>query len=84
MTWRFALIIEPVASDDPRTDFDTTFAPVDASAPALSIGELSTQRGDGIFESIGVVDRHPQEVEAHLARLAHSAEICDLPVPKLA
>ncbi|WP_316316022.1 aminotransferase class IV, partial [Clavibacter michiganensis] len=48
------------------------------------VGELSTQRGDGIFESIGVVDGHPQEVEAHLERLAHSAELCDLPVPNIA
>jgi 4-amino-4-deoxychorismate lyase len=84
MAWRYALLIEPVASDDQRSDFTSTFSAVDPSAPALSIGELSTQRGDGIFESIGVVDGHPQEVDAHLQRLAHSAEICDLPAPNLA
>lgn len=84
MAWRFALMIDPAASDDPRTGFDDTFAAVDASAPALSVGELSTQRGDGIFESIGVVDGHAQEVTAHLDRLSHSAEICDLPAPNLA
>ncbi len=50
-------------------------------SPPLSVGELSTQRGDGIFESIGVVDGHPQEVIAHLDRLAHSARLCDLPAP---
>ncbi|MET0735064.1 MAG: aminodeoxychorismate lyase [Microbacterium sp.] len=81
MTWRFALVIDPAASDDPRRDFGDTFRVIDPSAPALSVGELSTQRGDGIFESIGVVDGHPQEVVAHLDRLAHSAEICDLPIP---
>ena len=81
MTWRFALVLEPAASDDPRTDFTGTFREIDPSAPALSVGELSTQRGDGIFESIGVVDRHPQELIAHLDRLAHSASLCDLPVP---
>ena len=81
MTWRFALVIDPAASDDSRTDFSGTFRVIDPSAPALSVGELSTQRGDGIFESIGVVDRHPQELIAHLDRLAHSAELCDLPVP---
>lgn len=83
MTWRFALVIDPAASDDPRTDFAETFREIDPSAPALSIGELSTQRGDGIFESIGAVDRHPQELIAHLERLAHSARLCDLPVPHL-
>lgn len=76
-------MIDPATSDDPRTDFADTFEPVDPAAPALSVGELSTQRGDGIFESIGVVDGHPQEVEAHLDRLAHSARICDLPAPHL-
>ncbi|MDY0910809.1 aminodeoxychorismate lyase [Microbacterium sp. CFBP9034] len=81
MTWRFALVIEPAASDDRRTEFAETFRVIDPSAPALSVGELSTQRGDGIFESIGVVDRHPQELVAHLDRLAHSASLCDLPVP---
>ncbi|GAB2709145.1 4-amino-4-deoxychorismate lyase [Microbacterium marinum] len=83
MAWRYALMIDPAASDDTRTDFDSTFSEVDPSAPALTVGELSTQRGDGIFESIGVVDGHAQEVEAHLQRLAHSAEICELPAPHL-
>ena len=83
MTWRFALVIEPAASDDSLTDFSATFREIDPSAPALSVGELSTQRGDGIFESIGVVDRHPQETQAHLDRLAHSAGLCDLPSPHL-
>ena len=81
MTWRFALMIDPAASDDPRSDFGETFTSVDPTTPALSVGELSTQRGDGIFESIGVVDGHPQEVAAHLDRLAHSAQLCDLPIP---
>jgi 4-amino-4-deoxychorismate lyase len=84
MAWRFALVLDPATSEDPRSDFADTFTPIDPEAPALSVGELSTQRGDGIFESIGVVDGHPQEVEAHLERLAHSAELCDLPVPNLA
>jgi 4-amino-4-deoxychorismate lyase len=81
MTWRFALVIDPAGVDDDRRDYSDTFRTIDPTAPALSVGELSTQRGDGIFESIGVVDGHPQEVIAHLDRLAHSAEICDLPTP---
>ena len=83
MASRFALIISPVASDDSRTDFADTFEVIDASAPALSVGELSTQRGDGIFESVGVVDGHAQDLEAHLSRLAHSAGLCELPAPHL-
>ncbi|WP_345799882.1 aminodeoxychorismate lyase [Microbacterium sp. AZCO] len=84
MAWRFALMIDPAASDDPRTDFSGTFRIIDPATPALSVGELSTQRGDGIFESIGVVDGHAQEVGPHLERLAHSAQLCDLPAPNAA
>ncbi|GAA4068986.1 aminodeoxychorismate lyase [Microbacterium laevaniformans] len=83
MAWHFALMIDPADSGDSRNDFAATFTEVDPAAPALTVGELSTQRGDGIFESIGVVDGHAQEVEAHLARLAHSAVLCDLPHPHL-
>ncbi|WP_194763739.1 aminodeoxychorismate lyase [Microbacterium sp. UFMG61] len=84
MTRRFALMIDPAAVDADRSDFADTFTLVDAAAPALSVGELSTQRGDGVFESIGVVDGHAQEVVPHLERLAHSAELCDLPLPNQA
>ncbi|GAA1966146.1 aminodeoxychorismate lyase [Microbacterium deminutum] len=84
MASRFALMIDPAASDDLRTDFADSFTVVDPTAPALNVSELSTQRGDGIFESIGVVEGHVQETRAHLARLAHSAQLCDLPAPNLA
>lgn len=83
MAWRFALMIDPVPADDIAEDHADTFTAVDPSAPALSVGELSTQRGDGIFESIGVIDGHAQEVAAHLERLEHSAKLCDLPGPHL-
>lgn len=78
---RFALIIDPADASEERADFSDTFTVVDAAAPALSVGELSTQRGDGVFESIGVVDAYAQEVVPHLERLANSARICDLPAP---
>lgn len=81
MTQRFALMIDPADAAVERDDYADTFTMVDASAPALSVGELSTQRGDGVFESIGVIDNHAQEVLAHLERLAHSARLCDLPEP---
>ena len=81
MTRRFALIIDPIDASEERADYADTFTVVDATAPALSVGELSTQRGDGVFESIGVIDGHAQEVIPHLERLANSARLCDLPVP---
>ncbi|HTN56224.1 MAG TPA: aminodeoxychorismate lyase [Microbacterium sp.] len=81
MPQRFALMIAPVDAADARADYADTFTPMDVQAPALSVGEFSTQRGDGVFESIGVIDGHANEVEAHVQRLAHSARLCDLPAP---
>lgn len=83
MLWRSALMIDPVASEDRRHDFSDTFTVIGPAAPALRVGDLSAQRGDGVFESLGVVDGHVQEIEPHLARLAHSARLCDLPTPHL-
>ena len=82
----YALLIEPLAAEASVDEqiIDATFGEVAFDAPALRVGELSTQRGDGIFESIGVVDGHAQEVGPHLARLANSARICELPAPNLA
>lgn len=84
MALRFALMIDPVASDDRRESFDDAFTVVDPLGPALPLGELSAQRGDGVFESLGVVDGHAQEVGPHLDRLAHSARLLDLPMPNAA
>lgn len=90
MSWRFALMIDPVPLNERRgddtddsTDYVDTFTRVDTTSAALSVSEMSTQRGDGVFETIGVIDGHAQELQAHLARLAHSAHICDLPAPNL-
>jgi 4-amino-4-deoxychorismate lyase len=81
MTLPFTLLIDPEPADSARTDFVDTFHEIDSGAPALRVAELSTQRGDGIFETLSVVDGHPQEVEPHISRLINSAQICDLPVP---
>lgn len=81
MALHLALMIDPAAPEDARTDFSRTFTEVAALAPAVSVQDLGAQRGDGVFESIGVVDGHAQEVQAHLERLARSAELCDLPAP---
>ncbi|WP_298944244.1 aminodeoxychorismate lyase [uncultured Microbacterium sp.] len=78
-----ALLIDIAPADADRADFADTFTVIDPAQPALPVGELSAQRGDGVFESIGVIDGHAQEVTAHLERLAHSAELCDLPAPHL-
>lgn len=87
MSWRFALMIDPAPAQEhgrDDTDYSATLTRVDAGTPALSVSEMSTQRGDGVFETIAVIDGHLQELDAHLQRLAHSARLSDLPAPNLA
>ncbi|MCU1526340.1 MAG: hypothetical protein JWP75_103 [Frondihabitans sp.] len=57
--------------------------PQDPGAPQISVLDLGITRGDGIFESVGVVDGRPQALEPHLRRLAKSARLLDLPAPDL-
>ncbi|QTX03960.1 aminodeoxychorismate lyase [Agromyces archimandritae] len=83
MSHTVTLLIEPLPADVDDIDPDSTFHAVAPSAPALRVAELSTQRGDGIFETIAVVDGHAQEVGPHLERLRASARITDLPEPNL-
>lgn len=55
----------------------------DPASPQVSVLDLGVTRGDGIFESIGVIDGRPQALEPHLERLAKSARMLDLPAPDL-
>jgi 4-amino-4-deoxychorismate lyase len=53
----------------------------DPEVPLLRADDLGAMRGDGIFETILVVDRRPRELGPHLDRLARSAQLMDLPLP---
>ena len=53
----------------------------DPTVPQLSVTDLVATRGDGVFETIGAFDGTPVNVGPHLARLARSAEMIDLPAP---
>lgn len=75
------LLIEPAAAAERSANWSHTFRTVSLEEPALRVGELSTQRGDGIFETLGYVNGHAQEVEPHLDRLVRSAELSDLDEP---
>ena len=55
----------------------------DPSAPLLYADDLAAVRGDGNFESLLVRDGWPCLLEAHLERLAQSADLMDLPPPDL-
>ncbi|SDN19013.1 aminodeoxychorismate lyase [Allokutzneria albata] len=52
---------------------------VDPEAPLLRPDDYSVQRGDGVFETIFVVNRRTREFGPHLARLARSAALLGMP-----
>ncbi|HET6285347.1 MAG TPA: aminodeoxychorismate lyase [Amycolatopsis sp.] len=56
----------------------------DPEAAHLRVDDLGLLRGDGVFETILVVDGRPRELRPHLERLARSAAMLDLPQPDLA
>ena len=51
----------------------------DPDHPQVMVTDLGVTRGDGIFEAFGVSDGEIQAVGPHLARLARSAKMLDLP-----
>lgn len=53
----------------------------DPDAPQLRVDDLGMTRGDGVFETILVVDGKPRELGPHLDRLARSAAMLQLPPP---
>jgi 4-amino-4-deoxychorismate lyase len=55
--------------------------PADPEAPLLRVDDLGVTRGDGVFETILVVDGKPRELGPHLDRLASSAAMLQLPPP---
>lgn len=77
------LITRPVLGGS-GSDSGPAFVFADVADPQLSVLDLAATRGDGIFESIGVSDGRPQALREHLARLAHSAAMLDLPEPDAA
>ncbi len=55
----------------------------DADGRHLRVDDLGLIRGDGVFETVLVVDGEPRELGPHLDRLARSAAMLDLPAPDL-
>jgi 4-amino-4-deoxychorismate lyase len=65
-------------------DFDasgaaTGYRLVDPAVPALTVTELATTRGDGVFETVGLHEGHPIKAVRHFERFAQSARMLDLP-----
>jgi len=55
----------------------------DPDQPMIKVEDLGLIRGDGVFETVLVVDGQPRELEPHLNRLVRSAAMLELPEPGL-
>ena len=53
----------------------------DINAPQLPVTAQGVSRGDGIFESMLYKHQSVRKIDAHLARLQSSAQLCDLEIP---
>lgn len=73
----------PASASPSEHEIDDSISEHDAAAPTLSVLDLGASRGDGIFETLGVIGGTAQGVEEHLARLVRSADMLDLPEPHL-
>ncbi|MCS5717935.1 aminodeoxychorismate lyase [Herbiconiux sp. CPCC 205763] len=72
----------PAATQTPaQTTTPTQRGAVPLAEARIGVADLAVTRGDGIFESIGVIDGRFIELDRHLRRLEHSAALLDLPRP---
>jgi 4-amino-4-deoxychorismate lyase len=68
-----------LGSDADPADCLTRIEPTDG---LLTATDLAATRGDGIFETVVVVDGVPQAIAPHLDRFERSAAMLDLPAPR--
>lgn len=77
LVFRFPLPIRGEGAAPPA------LAPLDVADPAISVMDAAAERGDGVFETFGVVGGGVQATVDHLDRLATSMRMLDLPEPDL-
>lgn len=79
------LLLDPLpadaAADQSALEASLRFVP--STEPILSAFDAGAGRGDGIFETLGAHNGRARGIDAHLDRLAASAEKLDLPRPNL-
>ncbi|MBM7505558.1 aminodeoxychorismate lyase [Agromyces aurantiacus] len=78
-----SFLVDPLPVGATPEFLEASFREIEPGSGALAVNDLAPHRGDGVFETLAIVDGHVQEVEPHLARLANSAQLCELPEPNL-
>lgn len=67
--------------DEPAAGGTAGFVEAPHDAPVVRAMNFAVTRGDGIFETVGVHDGVPHDVEPHLDRFELSARMLELPEP---
>jgi 4-amino-4-deoxychorismate lyase len=62
----------------------TGYRLADPAEPALTVTELAATRGDGVFETAGLIGGRPLKPARHFARFATSVRMLDLPAQDFA
>ena len=57
----------------------TGYERLDPAHPVLAVTELAATRGDGVFETVGLIDGRPLKPARHFVRFAESVRMLDLP-----
>ena len=79
MTNAVLVIIDPATKLPPGAEDGERLRLADPDQPQLTVTDLGVTRGDGIFETFGVIDGEIQALVPHLTRLGRSAAMLDLP-----
>ncbi|MRX44176.1 aminodeoxychorismate lyase [Agromyces kandeliae] len=78
-----SFLVDPLPVDASPEFLEASFREIEPGSGALAVNDLAPHRGDGVFETLAIVDGHVQEIGPHLARLANSARLTELPEPNL-
>ena len=78
-----SFLVDPLPHDASAEALDGSFREIEHGSGALAVHDLAAHRGDGVFETLAIIDGHVQEVEPHLGRLVNSARLADLAEPNL-
>jgi 4-amino-4-deoxychorismate lyase len=78
-----SFLVDPLPHDASAEFLESSFREIEPGSGALAVNDFAPHRGDGVFETLAIIDGHVQEVEPHLGRLVNSARLTELPEPNL-
>ncbi|HEU4465043.1 MAG TPA: aminodeoxychorismate lyase, partial [Agromyces sp.] len=58
-----SFLVDPLPLDATPEFFEASFREIEPGSGALAVNDFAPHRGDGVFETLAVIDGHVQEVE---------------------